>query len=114
MTQLTRKTDWSQLPYEARVAINGPTTAVYSVENLPSNDDPGWSSWSKDGKTLRMINIHGPFAVRGHQDSERCEDGWLGIDDSGFIFAVESEYFRPVGGSELDERARPLGYSAPS
>jgi hypothetical protein len=112
MTEVARQIDWTHLPYEHRIYINGPTTAVYSAGNLPFSSDPGWSSWQDaDGKVVKMINIHGPFAIQGHEDSDRCEDGWLAVDESGFIFSVESEYIKPSTlSSELEERARPHNY----
>lgn len=111
MPEKTRRSGWNQIPKEARVAVNGPTTAVYSSSNTPNQNDPGWRTWEDaTGKRVSMINIHGPFAVQG-QEGERCEDGWLAIDENGTFFSVETEYFTPENKSDIEERARPFGYS---
>lgn len=112
MAEYTRVVNWKDIPYEARIFINGLTAAVYSPANLPSANDPGWTKWrAADGNTVRLINIHGPFALTGQEDSDRIEDGWLGVLENGEIFITENEYVRPsISSSEMEEASRPFGY----
>jgi hypothetical protein len=79
---------------------------------MPTSADPGWGNWNdSSGNTYRLIEVHGPFEIVGHEGSNRCEDGWLGVDKDGNLFCVESEYVRPTPfSSEFEERARPIGF----